>query len=53
VTASANGRTLVKLNDLGAARRAYQDALAIWKEADANLPAVEGAREDYARLAVK
>ena len=46
----ALGRALVKLNDIAGARRAYQDALAIWKDADANLPAVEGVQAEYGQL---
>jgi Protein kinase domain/Tetratricopeptide repeat len=43
-------RVAVKSGDTATARRAYQDLLAIWKGADADLPAVKIAREEYAGL---
>lgn len=32
------------------ARRAYQDFLALWKDADADIPVLRGARAEYAKL---
>jgi eukaryotic-like serine/threonine-protein kinase len=43
-------RVAGKSGDTATARRAYQDLLAIWKGADADLPAVKMAREEYAGL---
>jgi len=36
--------------DKGAARTAYQDLFTLWKEADANLPALLAARAEYDKL---
>jgi len=43
-------RVASKSGDTATARRAYQDLLAIWKDADADLPAVKMARDEYAAL---
>ncbi|MBI2835525.1 MAG: hypothetical protein HYX76_13965 [Acidobacteria bacterium] len=37
--------------DIGQSRRAYQDFLARWKEADPHIPVLEQARREYGRLA--
>ena len=47
---AALGRALARLNDVSGAQRAYQDALAIWQDADPNLPAVTAARQEYTEL---
>jgi serine/threonine protein kinase/tetratricopeptide (TPR) repeat protein len=47
---AALGRALARLNDSPGAQRAYQDALAIWKDADPNLPAVTAVRQEYLEL---
>jgi len=36
--------------DLPASRMAYQDFLALWKDADPELPVLQQARAEYARL---
>ena len=36
--------------DVAASRQAYQDFFALWSEADPDLPLLEKAREEYARL---
>ena len=36
--------------DKDRARAAYQDFLASWKDADAGLPLLEAAKEEYAKL---
>jgi len=36
--------------DLPASRMAYQDFLALWKDADSDLPVLQQARAEYARL---
>jgi serine/threonine protein kinase/tetratricopeptide (TPR) repeat protein len=43
-------RATARVGDLAASRKAYQDLLAIWKEADADLPGVQQAKAEYARL---
>jgi tetratricopeptide (TPR) repeat protein len=43
-------RARVKLGDLPAARHAYQDAFAAWKNADAEVPLLVEARKEYAAL---
>jgi hypothetical protein len=43
-------RTATKSGDIATAKREYQDLLAIWKDADADLPTVKRAREEYAAL---
>jgi tetratricopeptide (TPR) repeat protein len=43
-------RTAARAGDTETARRAYQDALATWKDADPGLPTVEAARKEYAAL---
>jgi eukaryotic-like serine/threonine-protein kinase len=43
-------RAAARAGDTEIARRAYQDALATWKEADPGLPAVEAARKEYGAI---
>ena len=43
-------RALVLSGDTVKAKRAYDDLLTLWKNADANIPMVEQARTEYARL---
>jgi eukaryotic-like serine/threonine-protein kinase len=35
---------------MGAARKAYQDFLAIWKNADGNIPVLLQAKAEYEKL---
>ena len=44
------GRALALSGDTAKAKRAYDDLLTLWKNADANIPMVEQARTEYARL---
>jgi len=43
-------RASAKAGDIAGARIAYQDAFAIWKDADADLPLLVEARREYAAL---
>jgi len=43
-------RAATLLNDTAKARSAYEAFLALWKDADANLPPVQQARLEYSRL---
>ena len=43
-------RAAAKGGDLATARKAYQDLLALWKDADADLPSVKAARAEYAAI---
>ncbi len=43
-------RAHVLASDASAAKRAYEDLFTLWKDADAGLPIVRQAREEYARL---
>jgi eukaryotic-like serine/threonine-protein kinase len=43
-------RAEAAVGDKGAARTAYQDLFALWKDADANLPALVAARAEYEKL---
>jgi hypothetical protein len=44
------GRALVLAGDAARARSAYEDFLALWKDADAGIPILAQARAEYARL---
>ena len=44
------GRALKITGDTAGARKAYQDFFALWKDADANLPALAQARKEYEQL---
>jgi eukaryotic-like serine/threonine-protein kinase len=43
-------RTAAGAGDIPAARIAYQDFLALWKDADANLPILAEAKREYAKI---
>ena len=43
-------RALALSGDAAKATRAYNDLLTLWKDADPNIPIVEHARAEYARL---
>ena len=43
-------RTLVHMGETVKAKSAYNDLLTLWKDADPDVPAVEDARAEYARL---
>lgn len=43
-------RALTKSGDTAGAKRAYQDALALWKNADADLPLLVEAKREYEAL---
>ena len=43
-------RAQASVGDNAAARTAYQDLFALWKDADANLPALVTARQEYDKL---
>jgi len=42
-------RAAAQDGDLAVSRRAYQDLLALWKDADPDLPVVRQAKAEYAR----
>jgi tetratricopeptide (TPR) repeat protein len=44
------GRAWVLAGDLAKGRRAYQDFLALWKDADSDLPILQQAKAEYAKL---
>ena len=44
------GRLYQKQGDLSKARVAYQNFLAMWKDADANVPLLLQAKAEYAKL---
>ena len=43
-------RALAQQNDSAKARAAYQDFLALWKEADPDIPILKEAKTEYAKL---
>jgi eukaryotic-like serine/threonine-protein kinase len=43
-------RAAAQAGDAGKARRAYQDFLALWKDADPDIPILRDARAEYAKL---
>ena len=43
-------RAYAQQGDTAKAKLAYQDVLATWKDADADLPLVQQARAEYAKL---
>jgi tetratricopeptide (TPR) repeat protein len=45
------GRTLASLDDTARAKAAYQDFLTLWKDADSDVPILDQAMAEYARLA--
>jgi DNA-binding SARP family transcriptional activator len=44
------GRALALSGDKAKAKAAYQDFLTLWKEADADIPILQQAKAEYARL---
>ena len=44
------GRAAALTGDLSKARRAYQDFLALWKDADPDIPILQQAKAEYAKL---
>ena len=44
------GRAYAVQGDTEKARAAYQDFLALWKDADTDIPILRAARSEYARL---
>ena len=44
------GRALVMIGDTTKAKVAYQDFLALWKDADADIPILKEAKAEYAKL---
>jgi serine/threonine protein kinase/tetratricopeptide (TPR) repeat protein len=44
------GRAYVLTGDTGKARTAYQDFLALWKDADPDIPILQQAKSEYAKL---
>jgi len=47
------GRTLAKMGQTADSRSAYDEFFAVWKNADANLPILVAAKQEYARLPKK
>jgi hypothetical protein len=47
------GRTLAQMGKSTESRNAYDEFFAVWKDADANLPALRAARAEYTRLKPK
>jgi eukaryotic-like serine/threonine-protein kinase len=45
-----NGRAYVVQGDIVKAKAAYQDFLALWKDADPNIPVLQQAKTEYAKL---
>jgi len=43
-------RSAAILGDLATARKHYQDAFAVWKDADGDIPLITDAKAEYARL---
>ena len=44
------GRALAKLGKIDESRKAYEQFFEMWKNADANLPVLVDAKQEYARL---
>jgi predicted Zn-dependent protease len=44
------GRAYAQAGDAAKARTAYQDFFALWKDADANIPILQQAKSEYAKL---
>jgi hypothetical protein len=44
------GRALAVAGDAAKARTAYQDFLALWKDADPDIPILKQAKAEYAKL---
>ena len=43
-------RLLAETGDTTSSRRAYQDFLALWKDADPDIPILQEAKAEYAKL---
>jgi serine/threonine protein kinase len=43
-------RAAALAGDVAASRKSYQDFLALWKDADPDVPILKGAQGEYARL---
>jgi hypothetical protein len=43
-------RATARAGDIEASRRAYEDFIALWKDADSDVPILVAAKEEYARL---
>ena len=43
-------RAYVHLRDVGNARSVYQDFLALWRDADPDIPILREAKAEYAKL---
>jgi hypothetical protein len=46
------GRACALAGDTAKARKAYQDFLALWQDADSGIPILQQAKAEYARLQV-
>jgi hypothetical protein len=44
------GRAYAQSGDTAGSRRAYQDFLALWKDADPDIPVLKQAKAEYAKL---
>jgi eukaryotic-like serine/threonine-protein kinase len=44
------GRAFALQGDAAKARTAYQDFLALWKDADSDVPVLQQARAEYAKI---
>ena len=44
------GRIFARSGDTAKAKAAYQDVLTIWKDADSDLPVINQAKAEFARL---
>ena len=44
------GRAWALAGDSARSRKAYQDFLALWKDADPDIPVLQEARQEYAKL---
>jgi tetratricopeptide (TPR) repeat protein len=47
------GRAQAMIGDQQAARKSYQDFFALWKDADPDVPFLEQAKAEYAKLATQ
>jgi hypothetical protein len=44
------GRAHVVFGDMATAKKAYEDFLTVWKDADADIPVLKQARAEYTNL---
>ncbi len=49
-TGEALARAAALTGDTARARKAYQDFLALWKDADTDIPLLNEAKQEYAKL---